>query len=68
MSDGGKGSALRPASVSKEQFGNNWDTIFGKKKKILQTSDYTLKSENIVKDKPFATRPFPLFGPFAGLD
>ena len=33
MSDGGKGSAPRPYSVSQEHFSNNWDAIFGKKKK-----------------------------------
>jgi hypothetical protein len=29
----GKGSRPRPYSVSQETFGNNYDTIFGKKKK-----------------------------------
>ena len=33
MSDGGKGSKPRPYSVDKETFENNWDRIFGKKKK-----------------------------------
>jgi hypothetical protein len=28
MSDGGKGSAPRPFSVSKEEFDNRWDLIF----------------------------------------
>ena len=32
MSDGGKGSAPRPFSVSQETFDNNFDRIFGKKK------------------------------------
>lgn len=27
----GKGSRARPLSVSKSQFDNNWDNIFGKK-------------------------------------
>lgn len=31
MSDGGKGSTPRPYSVSKKQFDDNWDAIFGKK-------------------------------------
>lgn len=31
MSDGGKGSAPRPFSVSQEEFSNNFDKIFGKK-------------------------------------
>jgi hypothetical protein len=33
MSDGGKGSTPRPYSVPKEVFDNNFDRIFGKKKK-----------------------------------
>ena len=33
MSDGGKGSKPRPFSVSQEEFGNRFDTIFSKKKK-----------------------------------
>ena len=28
---GGKGSSLRPAQVSPEQFDANWEAIFGKK-------------------------------------
>ena len=28
---GGKGSGIRPSSVSREQFANNWDNIFKKK-------------------------------------
>ena len=32
MSDGGKGSAPRPFSVSQATFDNNFDRIFGKKK------------------------------------
>lgn len=31
----GKGSRPRPYSVSQEQFGNNWDAIFGKKGKTM---------------------------------
>ena len=30
MSNGGKGSAPRPFSVSREEFANNFDAIFGK--------------------------------------
>ena len=32
MSTGGKGSKPRPLSVSRNQFDDNWDRIFGKKK------------------------------------
>ena len=30
-SDGGKGARPRPFSVSKKQYEDNWDLIFGKK-------------------------------------
>ena len=33
MSDGGKGSKPRPFSVSKEEYDNRFEAIFGKKKK-----------------------------------
>ena len=33
MSHGGKGDKRRPLVVPKEVFENNWDAIFGKKKK-----------------------------------
>lgn len=35
----GKGSRPRPYSVSQDQFGSNWDAIFGNKKKLTKTSD-----------------------------
>lgn len=31
MSDGGKGSSPRPYSVSKKQYDERWDAIFGQK-------------------------------------
>ena len=34
MGDGGKGSSPRPFSVSQEEFGNNFDRIFGKKNRM----------------------------------
>jgi hypothetical protein len=34
MRDGGKGDKQRPLTVPKEQFENNWDAIFGKKKHV----------------------------------
>lgn len=36
MSHGGKGSAMRPAQISKEQFSNNWDAIFAKKAVVVK--------------------------------
>lgn len=51
MSDGGKGSAMRPTQVSKENFSNNWDTIFTKKKTIAVEVIKTVRFESF--DKPF---------------
>ena len=34
MSDGGKGSSPRPLSVSKEEFANKFEAIFGEAKRI----------------------------------
>ena len=49
MSDGGKGSAPRPYSVSQEQFSNNWDAIFGKKKKPDYEADDGPLTEDQIK-------------------
>ena len=48
MSDGGKGSAPRPFSVSKEEFDNHWDVIFGKKKK---TEEQKFDEQVVMKDE-----------------
>lgn len=44
MSDGGKGSAPRPFSVSQEQFANSWELTFGKKDKRAE-EDARLEDE-----------------------
>lgn len=36
--EAGKGSSPRPFSVSGEEFGNNWDRVFGKKMKAAYKS------------------------------
>lgn len=36
MSTGGKGSKPRPLSIPRKQFENNWDRIFGQKKKAAR--------------------------------
>ena len=46
MGDGGKGSSPRPYSVDKETFYNNWDAIFGKKEKKIDT-----QAENVYNDE-----------------
>jgi hypothetical protein len=51
MGDGGKGSAPRPFSVSKEEFENRWDLIFKQPDtskiadKIVQQVEETLKKD-----------------------
>jgi hypothetical protein len=37
MSDGGKGSKPRPFSVSKDEYDDRYEAIFGKKRKEEQT-------------------------------
>ena len=45
MSDGGKGSAPRPFSVSQETYGNHFDNIFRKKKPPVEDNTGTSKNE-----------------------
>jgi hypothetical protein len=59
MSDGGKGSAPRPFSVSQEKFANNFDAIFGKKniekaEEIHSDKGYELGTEE--EQKAFAKK------------
>ena len=58
MSDGGKGSAPRPFSVSQEKFANNFDTIFRKNIKaaeeIHSDKGYELGTEE--EQKAFAKK------------
>lgn len=50
MSNGGKGSAPRPYSVSQETYSNNWDAIFGKKKSIKSFAKPNCYCYNCNKD------------------
>ena len=50
MSDGGKGSAPRPYSVSLNEFDNRWDVIFGKKTKSDPTE--SAESHDTVQSDP----------------
>lgn len=50
MSDGGKGSGPRPYSISQTQFADNWDAIFGKKKKELVQEKPDCYCFNCLKD------------------
>ena len=47
MRDGGKGDRQRPLTVPKEQFENNWDTIFKTPKQ-----QYEDRKEAVLKDNP----------------
>ena len=46
MSHGGKGDRRRPLVVPKEQFENNWDAIFGKKKKPEPEKEVPKQKDN----------------------
>ena len=46
MSDGGKSDKARPFSVDLEKFAENFDLIFGKKKKQETLKDYIEQKEN----------------------
>lgn len=45
MSDGGKGSAPRPFSVSQNTYSNNFDAIFRKNKPPVEDNTGTSKNE-----------------------
>ena len=47
MSDGGKGDAPRPLSVSIEVFDKNFEAIFGKKTKMPQPEMKEKKDDNL---------------------
>lgn len=54
MSDGGKGDKPRPLSVSKEEYDNRFELIFGKKNKPVteDTKDEEISStEETLNDK-----------------
>jgi hypothetical protein len=54
MNEGGKGSKPRPFSVDKETFDNNFDRIFGKKKKTEEEKfdeQVVMKNEYFEDDK-----------------
>lgn len=50
MSDGGKGSAPRPFSVSQEEYDTRWDVIFGRDKLSKEQEDDLKKYINDLKD------------------
>jgi hypothetical protein len=45
MSDGGKGSAPRPFSVSQEEYDNRWDAIFQRDIPKEQPKEVEVKDE-----------------------
>jgi hypothetical protein len=51
MRDGGKGDMQRPLGVEIEQFDNNWDAIFKRKKNELHDiSSGRIESDSMVRD------------------
>ena len=60
-SHGGKGSGPRPISVSKKEFGDNWEKAFGKKDvadipKVKIEEYYLYRLENAMNEDPSAIR------------
>ena len=51
MSDGGKGSAPRPFSVSKEQFDARWDNIFKKSPQEIDDAKTEDDEFKIIEDR-----------------
>lgn len=47
MSDGGKGSAPRPYSVSSKEYSEKWDAIFGSKDEPRKLNDGYDQRENL---------------------
>lgn len=47
MSDGGKGSARRPQTVSEDEFSVRWNAIFGKSQKSEQDARIKQDLENL---------------------
>lgn len=45
MSDGGKGSAPRPFSVSQEEYDNRWEHIFGRDRTPTEKQDAANEDE-----------------------
>lgn len=45
MSDGGKGDKPRPLSISKEEYDNRFEAIFGKKKPKVEDNTGTDKND-----------------------
>lgn len=50
MSDGGKGSAPRPFSVSAEEYDNRWNAIFGGRSKSKSEETPAKESVNDQKE------------------
>lgn len=49
MSDGGKGSAPRPFSVSNEEYAQRWDAIFGRDLKQEDDKAFDEELDHMVK-------------------
>jgi len=45
MSDGGKGSAPRPYSVSQQEYDTRWDVIFGKDLAVKEKAKEALQKQ-----------------------
>lgn len=55
MSDGGKGSAPRPFSVSQEEYNNRWDAIFSRDLKEDKKDDEPKSSSSNTDNREQST-------------
>jgi hypothetical protein len=52
MSDGGKGSAPRPFTVTQDEYGDRFDLIFGKKKIKGDSDEFRVSEGAALKENP----------------
>ena len=55
MSDGGKGSAPRPFSISQEEYNNRWDAIFSRDLKEDKKDDEPKSSSSDTDNREQST-------------
>jgi hypothetical protein len=51
MSDGGKGSKLRPPSIEYDKYSSNWDTIFRKSPKEIDDAVIEEEAFKIIEER-----------------
>ena len=56
MSDGGKGSAPRPFSISQEEYDKRWDHIFSRDLKEEKKNDESKSSSSDTDNRELSTK------------